>query len=138
MMPLGTTNFVWGPEVALRGISGEGTERDPALGQARQRNSLLVDARLRGGYATQTLFVYGLAGFGGTSGGVRPKSEDGTTITVGSVVGIGAEMALNARWSARAEYTRHDFGQSGLSFGGRALDTNNDVQAITFGISRKF
>lgn len=135
---LDNSNFVWGPEISLRGLAGEGSDRSAALGKATQKDGALVDARMRFGYATDQMFFYGLAGFGVTGAGIESSDDDGKNLVIGTTFGIGAEMALNDRWSARADITKTDFGRKDISFNGSNRDTESDVFSVTLGLSRKF
>jgi outer membrane immunogenic protein len=114
-------------------------------------------ARARLGYAFDRFLVYGtggvaiadistrytqsVPGFGGLEMGAQ--SFDRTA--VGFTVGGGVEYAINANWSARAEYRFSDFGKvsnpvtsAGLFWNGYANRHSVEDNAVLFGVSYKF
>ena len=135
----GNGGFVWGPEIGITALDNKGTKTDVALGGSQFQGSYLISPHLRAGWASDKLFFYGTAGFGISDAGVKPAGVGGKTKHTGYSYGVGVEMAINDRWSARLEATKYDFGKAkAQSFGGSLQRVNTDMRMISLGISRKF
>lgn len=130
--------FVWGPELALTGLSASGTATDVALGTSDFQGSFLFNPRVRLGYATDRVFFYGMLGLGFTDAGVQPFGNSGTDIVVSGSIGIGAEFALSDRWSTKIEAVHYDWNDVNRSFNGVGQGVDTDVTQITLGLTRKF
>jgi outer membrane immunogenic protein len=113
-------------------------------------------ARARLGYAFDNFLVYGTGGVAIADVSTRyTQSVPGFAIEKGSqsfdrtaagfTVGGGVEYAINANWSARAEYRFSDFGKvsnpvtsAGLFWNGYSNHHSVEDNAVLFGISYKF
>ncbi len=119
-------NFFVGLEADLQtaDISGSSTTSGPGFTYAA---SASVDwfgtARVRGGYATNTMLVYATAGiaFGNVDYDATFKTGNtsvhlsGDDTHVGLVLGAGVELALRSNWSLKFEYQYLNFGNQGAS-----------------------
>lgn len=133
------SGFVWGPEVALTGLSIDATKTDAALGTSVQSGSYLLQGKLRAGWASDRLFAYGVAGVGMTNASLRPQGTGSKRHTTGLTYGLGLEMALgNGAWSTRIEATSTDMGGDTYSFNGSSQKTSMKLRRLTLGLSRKF
>lgn len=130
--------FVWGPEVSLTSVSTGGTRNDGALGGSQYDGSFLFVPRVRAGYATQKVFLYGIAGIGFTDAMARPAGEGGTDVVVSPTFGLGAEFAMGNGWRTKVEALHHKFDGPSFDFNGNTRRTDNDLTQITIGLSRKF
>lgn len=115
-------NFFVGLEADLQTADISGSSSTPVL-----TSSASVDwfgtARVRGGYATDTMLVYATGGiaFGhvdfdatyNNGGALVSLSGDGTQ--VGFVLGAGVELALRSTWSLKIEYQYLNFGAQSAS-----------------------
>ena len=130
--------FVWGPEIGLTGISSNGTRSDATLGDSGVEGSFLLTPRLRAGWATDSFFFYGSAGFGMSDLSAKPTSSLGTDVTMGLSYGVGVEMAISDRWSGRLVANIHDFGEPTRSFNGVSQGVKSELRVISLGLTRKF
>jgi len=130
--------FVWGPELAVTAISTEGTATDTALGRSNFDGGFLVMPRLRGGFANDRAFYYGIVGLGITDVGARPAGASGRDVTVSPSIGIGAEFVLSDTWSTKIEAVHHKFDGPTFDFNGTSTQSRNKMTQFTLGFSRKF
>ena len=133
------SGFVWGPEVALTGLSVDGKKTDAALGTSVQSGSYLLQTKLRAGWASDRLFAYGIAGVGMTNASLRPQGTGSKRHTGGLTYGLGVEMALgDGAWSTRLEATSTDLGSETYSFNGSSQKASMKLRRLSLGIARKF
>lgn len=93
-------------------------------------------ARGRLGYAFSNVLVYGTGGlaFGSVRGETFGLSE--THSGIGWTVGLGAEMALNKNWSAKAEYLYTDLSDKNFTITG--LPNGYQFGIIRLGVNYHF
>lgn len=130
--------FVWGPEVALSGISTGGTRSGDGLGDSSYDGGFLLNPRLRGGYATDTMFFYGILGLSMTDAMARPAGTSGKDVVISPSIGVGVEFAIGNDWSTKVEAVHHKFDSPEFDFGGTTTRSDNELTQITIGLSRKF
>lgn len=110
---------------------------DRVLGAVELDGRFLASARLRGGYAWESFFLYGTAGLALTDIDVKP-ARAGNDIRAGLAVGIGAEYALNDNWTARFEAVGYRFGDDKHRFAGTGRTVDFDMAKLRVGFSRRF
>lgn len=130
--------FVWGPEVSLTSISTEGTRNDVILGGSQFDGGFLLNPRLRGGFATERMFYYGIVGLSITDAMARPAGQSGTDVVIAPSIGLGAEYAMGGGWRTKIEAVHHKFDGPDFNFNGTTTSTDNKLTQITLGLSRKF
>ncbi|MGC1496413.1 MAG: porin family protein [Sulfitobacter sp.] len=133
-----SNGFVWGPEISLTSISTEGTRTDATLGGSQFDGGFLLMPRLRGGFATDRAFFYGIAGLGITDAMARPAGASGTDVVISPSLGLGAEFAMGNGWRTKIEAVHHKFDSSDFNFNGTTTPSENKLTQITLGLSRKF
>lgn len=131
------SGFVWGPELSLAQLKGDGRTSD-GEDRAEFDGSYLLSGRVRAGYATEQLFFYGMVGLGMTGGGIRPVGNDDTDLLVSGVTGLGAEWATSPDWSVRVDVTEQNFDGAKFDFGSGKRKTNFSTRRLSLGLSRKF
>ncbi|MGB0439588.1 MAG: outer membrane protein [Paracoccaceae bacterium] len=130
--------LVWGPEVAITSLGETKSATDATFGTSNAKGGMVVTTKLRAGYATEKLYVYGFAGLGITGGAVRPQGATGEVLTISPAYGLGVEMAVADQWTARLEATVHDFGGPDYSFGGTNTATGIEATTVSIGLARRF
>jgi outer membrane immunogenic protein len=114
-------------------------------------------ARARLGYAFGNVLVYGTGGFAIADVSTRYASSTSIPVAVlsgtqsfdqtkvGSTIGAGVEYAIDANWSARAEYRFSNFGKvsnvptsAGYWWYGLPVRHSVEENAVLFGVSYKF
>lgn len=90
------------------GVEGDftGTDMNGAPAGVPAHIDYIATARARIGYTWDRTMIYGTGGLAYTRFGVGGVHDTDT----GWVIGGGLEWAYSSRWSARAEYLYHDFG----------------------------
>jgi outer membrane immunogenic protein len=132
-----TGNFVFGIEGDLQGVNASSTTSVASVvGGPSQESTLNISylgtARLRVGYAVESLLFYGTggaaiagvdatntltAGPGSPTPGVTASGSDSGTV-VGWTIGGGVEAGLgDSNWTVKAEYLYADFGSRTFNFG---------------------
>ncbi len=130
--------FVWGPEISLTTISTKGSRNDAALGDSQFDGGFMLMPRLRGGFATDRAFFYGIAGLGITDAMARPSGASGTDIVISPSIGLGAEFAIGDGWRTKIEAVHHSFDSPDFDFNGTTTSSKTKLTQITLGLSRKF
>ncbi|MEP4197587.1 MAG: porin family protein [Aliishimia sp.] len=130
--------FVWGPEVHFSGLSSSGGASDPTYGNTKMEGSFLLSPRVRGGYATDKMYLYGVLGLGISDLTVQASGTDDVDVTISSAIGVGAEFAMGQGWAPRIEAMHYDFDGRNFSSGGTTSPVQADVNQVTLGLSRKF
>ncbi len=136
-----TDNGGWlvGAEIELIGLGGKTSKNDATLGALEIDARWSGSVRMRAGYAWENLYIYGLAGLAFSDVDVRQKTgkrED--EITASLLVGLGAELALTDKWSARLDGTLTGLGEEDITFSGVSRETISGITGLRVGISRKF
>lgn len=117
-------SFVLGGElgVGALGLSAKGQCSTTAGSECRSRQSWVVDARAKAGYAFDRLLVYGTAGIAFSEfrhDQTRVLAQDwGRTSRVGWTAGLGLEYAVTSNWSAGLEWKHYDFGSETRTIAG--------------------
>ncbi|WP_424628047.1 outer membrane protein [Bradyrhizobium sp. SYSU BS000235] len=93
-------------------------------------------ARGRVGYAFNNVLLYGTGGlaFGGLKGESFLLSESHTGL--GWTLGVGAEIALNQRWSAKIEYLYVDLSDRNFSITG--MPNGYEFNTLRVGVNYRF
>jgi hypothetical protein len=130
--------FTWGPELAISGLSANGTRTDAALGGSQVDGGFLIMPRVRMGYSSSNTYVYGIAGLGITDAIARPAGTSGTDVVMSPSLGLGAEFAMGDGWRTKIEAVHHAFDSPEFDFNGTTTRSKNKLTQITLGLSRKF
>ncbi len=108
------------------------------LGSISQDADWLGSVALRGGYAWDSVMIYGTAGLAASdfevSSSLGGKSDK---LKAGLLLGVGAEFAMQENWTARAEMLGYGFGGE-ASFGGSNHDFAAVLGVARVGLTRKF
>ncbi|KPF95022.1 porin [Rhodopseudomonas sp. AAP120] len=101
--------------------------------------------RARVGYAPGSWLFYATGGLAWSYdeaqlGPVDAPEDTTKTTRLGTVWGVGAELALSNNWSARFEYLSTNFGGKEIGFGGTAQRLSSDlaVQTARLGVNYRF
>lgn len=132
------SGLVWGGELGISPIDSAANKTGGGLGTSEFKGTYLITPRMRAGFTTGNLFLYGTAGFGISNATMRSSPATTKEMVVGISYGIGAEMKLANNWSTRLDISRTDLGVSGQSFNGQSRKTSVMIDKITFGLSKNF
>jgi hypothetical protein len=132
------SGLVWGGEIGLSSAENTPNLSTGALGTTEFNGKFVINPRLRAGFATGNLFLYGTAGVAISDAVVRSAGATTKDYTMGVSYGIGAEMKIGNGWSTRFDLTRTDLGQKNQSFNGLTRDTNVKMDKITIGLTKSF
>jgi outer membrane immunogenic protein len=126
-----SNGWMLGVEADLTRMDISKTSAVAGLGSVKQEADWLGSVVLRGGYAWDSLMIYGTAGLAASdyevSSSIGGKADK---LKAGLVLGVGAEFAIQENWTARAEMIGYGFGGE-ENFGG----SNHDF-ATVFGVAR--
>lgn len=111
---------------------------DPVLGNAETNGNFISSLQVRAGYAWERVFVYGTAGLALTDIDLSPQGNNDTDIRAGIAIGLGAELAINDKWSTRIDATGYGFGEDGEAFSGTNRNVRIGAGTLRAGISRRF
>lgn len=111
---------------------------DTVLGNTETTGNFISSLQLRAGYAWQRVFVYGTAGLAITDIDLSPQGNDDNDIRAGIAFGVGAEVAINEKWSTRLDATGYGFGEDDEAFNGTNRDVRIGAGTLRAGISRRF
>ena len=122
--------FVYGLETDIQ-ISGA----DDTFAPWKFSNPWWGTLRGRAGYAWNSFLFYGTAGlaYGDIEGQRGGLSED--KVQLGWTAGLGTEVALNPKWSAKAEYLYVDLGERNFSIVGSTGFTSS---VFRLGVNYRF
>ncbi len=135
----GTSRWLMGAEADLTGTPRGKKETDPTLGTVNTDATWLGSLRLRSGFATEQLFLYGTAGVGFSNIDIHAAGQsDRDKLRAGLVFGLGAEMTLNENWTTRVEGLAYGFGKDEETIAGASRDINSGFVTARFGIARRF
>jgi outer membrane immunogenic protein len=108
------------------------------LGDITAKSDWVGTMQLRGGYAFDSLMLYGTAGLAITDIDLRSSLGGKFNKTVaGMVVGVGSEFALSDSWSARAEVLGYSFRNEG-TFNGAKKKFDFGEGVVRVGVTHKF
>jgi outer membrane immunogenic protein len=97
-------NWLLGVEGSLGSVGFDKTQAITGLGNVKAQSDWLATMQLRGGYAFDSLLLYGTAGLAlqdlEMSSSLGGKYDE---TLAGAVVGVGAEFAMSDSWAIRAE-----------------------------------
>jgi outer membrane immunogenic protein len=126
-----SNGWMLGVEADLTRINISKTSAIAGLGSITQDADWLGSVALRGGYAWDSVMIYGTAGLAASDFEVS-SSLGGKTdkLKAGLLLGTGAEFAIQKDWTVRAELLGYGFGGDG-TFGG----SDHDFSAV-FGVAR--
>jgi outer membrane immunogenic protein len=108
----------------------------------------LATARVRAGYLpTERLLVYGTGGLalahvqtsGFQEGFLSGNSASDSSVEVGGVIGLGAELAVTRNWSVKTEYLHYDFNSANIFPSGEGSPSfDPSLDTVKVGISFRF
>ena len=131
--------WLFGAEAEFVGLGGKHSKNDATLGEVEIDAKWSGSLRLRAGYAWERLYLYGLAGIAFSDIDVRQKSDkNDDDITASLLLGVGAELAMNDKWSARLDATLTGLGEEDITFSGTSRETASGIVGLRLGITRKF
>ena len=123
--------FVFGAETDIQASGADDT-----FAPWKFSNPWFGTLRGRAGFAMNNILLYGTAGlaYGGLTGQLNGLEENKTL--VGWTGGVGVEVGLTPRWSAKAEYLYMDLGDRAYTITG----VNNGLQSniLRLGINYHF
>jgi outer membrane immunogenic protein len=133
--------FVAGLELDGDRLGVDGSSQLPGGNRLDVSADWLSSLRMRLGYATGNLLLYGTAGvaLGGLDASLTGPGTDSTlsnTLT-GYAAGLGAEMALTQSISARIEGLHYGFGSETFATPRGPIDADLDLTTIRAGLSIK-
>lgn len=132
------SGLIWGGEVGLSSTESTPNLSSAALGTSEFNGKFVINPRLRAGFATGNLFLYGTAGVALSDAVIRSAGTTSKDYTMGVSYGIGAEMKIGNGWSTRLDLSRMDLGQKNQSFNGLTRDTKVKMDKITIGLTKSF
>ena len=132
------SGLIWGGEIGLSGVESTPNLTNPTLGTSEFSGKYVINPRLRAGFATGNVFLYGTAGVAISDAVVRSAGATTKDIAMGVSYGVGAELKMGNGWSTRLDLSRTDLGQKGQSFNGLTRDTTVKMDKITLGLTKKF
>jgi outer membrane immunogenic protein len=133
-----SSGWMLGVEADLSRLKISETSAVAGLGSITQDADWLGSIALRGGYAWDSAMIYGTAGLAASdyevSSSLGGKSDK---LKAGLLLGFGAEYAIHADWTARAEFIGYGFGGEG-TFGGSDRDFAAVLGVARVGLTHKF
>ena len=133
-----SNGWMLGVEADLTRLDFAKTSAVAGLGSITQDAEWLGSVALRGGYAWDSVMIYGTAGLAASdyevSSSLGGKADK---LKAGLVLGIGTEFAIQEDWTARAEMLGYGFGGEG-TFGGSDHDFAAVFGVARVGLTRKF
>ncbi len=133
-----SNGWMLGVEADLTRLDLAKTSVVAGLGSITQDADWLGSVALRGGYAWDSVMIYGTAGLAASdyevSSSLGGKADK---LKAGLVLGIGTEFAIQEDWTARAEMLGYGFGGEG-TFGGSDHDFAAVFGVARVGLTRKF
>jgi outer membrane immunogenic protein len=133
-----SNGWMLGVEADLTRLDISKTSAVAGLGSIKQDADWLGSVALRGGYAWDSVMIYGTAGLAASdyevSSSLGGKADK---LKAALVLGIGAEFAIQENWTARAELIGYGFGGEG-NFGGSDRDFSAVLGVARVGLTHKF
>lgn len=131
-------DWLLGIESSLGSVGLNKKSAVAGLGDITAKSDWVGTLQLRGGYAFDSVMLYGTAGLAVTDLDVRSSLGGKYNKTVGGlVVGVGSEFALSDNWTARAEVLGYSFQDEG-TFNGAKKKFDFGEGVVRVGFSRKF
>jgi outer membrane immunogenic protein len=130
--------WVWGVEADINGAGFDEKKSITGLGTLSASADWYGSLRLRGGYAWDRLLIYGTAGV--AFGDFEIKSSLGgkdSSVQTGLALGVGAEYAIDDKWTARAEALAYTFSDN-VTLAGKKQDVDFGHGTVRLGLTRKF
>jgi outer membrane immunogenic protein len=126
-----SSGWMLGVEADLTRLDISNTQAIAGLGHVSQQADWMGSVALRGGYAWDSVMLYGTAGLAVNdyeiSSSLGGKDDK---LKASLLLGVGMEYAIHENWSARAELLGYGFGQE-VNLGGK----DRDFSAV-FGVAR--
>jgi outer membrane immunogenic protein len=133
-----SNGWMLGVEADLTRLDISKTSVVAGLGSITQDADWLGSVALRGGYAWDSVMIYGTAGLAASdyevSSSLGGKADK---LKAALVLGIGAEFAVQEEWTVRAELVGYGFGGEG-TFGGSDRDFAAVLGVARVGLTHKF
>lgn len=133
-----SNGWMMGVEADLTRLNIGKTSVVAGLGSITQDADWLGSVALRGGYAWDSVMIYGTAGLAVSDYEVSSSlgGED-DNLKPALLLGVGAEFAIQENWTARAEFLGYGFGGEG-TFGGSDRDFAAVLGVARVGLTHKF
>jgi outer membrane immunogenic protein len=131
-------DWLIGVESSLGTVGLDKKKAVAGLGDVTAQSDWVGSMQLRGGYAFDSVLLYGTAGLAVTD--LELKSSLGgkyNKTVAGLVVGVGGEFALSDNWTARAEALGYSF-QDNAKLNGVKKKFDFGEGVVRVGITRKF
>jgi outer membrane immunogenic protein len=126
-----SNGWMLGVETDLSRLNLSKSKAIAGLGSVKQDADWLGSVVVRGGYAWDSVMIYGTAGLAASdyevSSSLGGKADK---LKAGLVLGVGAEFAMQDNWTARAEMIGYGFG------GEENFAGSNDDFAAVFAVAR--
>jgi outer membrane immunogenic protein len=133
-----SNGWMLGVEADLTRLNISKTTAVTGLGSITQDADWLGSVALRGGYAWDSVLIYGTAGLAASdyevSSSLGGKADK---LKAGLLLGVGAEFAIQEDWTARAELLGYGFDGEGNLAGGKH-DFATVLGVARVGLTRKF
>lgn len=129
-------NWQWNQFVLGAEADIQASAADDTFAPWKFSNPWFGTVRARAGYALNNILFYGTVGFayGALDGQLNTLEEDKTL--AGWTGGLGLEVGLNSRWSAKAEYLYMDLGERAYTITGTSNGLGSNL--LRFGINYHF
>ncbi len=130
--------WVWGVEGQFTHAGLKKSGAITGLGNVTVRSDYVTSLALRGGYAWDNFLLYGKVGAAMTGGKISSSLGGSSNKTLlGSVIGVGAEYAVDENWTVRAEALAFGFQDEPVLAGTKQkVDLGKGV--VQIGMTMKF
>jgi outer membrane immunogenic protein len=130
--------WVWGVEADINSAGFDETKSITGLGTLSASADWYGSLRLRGGYAWDRLMIYGTAGIAFSDFEIKSSlGGKDSSLQTGLALGLGAEYAIDDRWTARAEALTYTFNDD-VTLAGKKQDVDFGHATVRLGVTRKF
>jgi outer membrane immunogenic protein len=132
-------NWVGGFEADINGTAFDDSKNVTGLGNLSAESSGYATLRVRGGYAWDNFMLYATGGLALTHYSVKSSLGGDEDVIMGTpVLGIGAELALDANWTGRIEALAIGMGEADIQLAGANRDVDFAQSTIRIGFTRRF
>jgi outer membrane immunogenic protein len=132
-----SSGWMLGVEADLTRLDISNSSAVAGLGLITQDVDWLGSVALRGGYAWDSVMIYGTAGLAAMDYEVSSNGGKAEKLKAALVLGVGSEFALSDGWTARAELLGYGSGGEG-NFGGSDHDFATVIGVARVGLTHKF
>lgn len=132
-------SWVGGFEADINGAAFEDSKTVAGLGKVTLSSHANGSLRVRGGYAWDRVLLYATGGIGFSEYNVKSSlGGDEGLILASPVLGLGAEIALDQNWTARAEALAFGVGSTDITLAGDKYETDLGYSSLRVGLTRRF